>query len=143
MDSFDIVVTDEFGGTSSQSLEVNLAALPFAGMRRRERQLAWTQRRSAFLRHRLPLAFRDADLDYDPTRRSLTLMVNNNTVIGGEGKIDVMGPVRNALTIKADGSLHSYTVASTFLGQGFAGETSPTQSRTTPATAFPPTSTSG
>ncbi len=43
------------------------------------------------------LSFRDADLDYDPTE-SLTLMVNN-TVIGGEGKIDVMG-LYGTLTIQ-------------------------------------------
>ena len=113
VDSFDIVVTDEFGGTSSQPLEVNLSPLSHSPECDDE-NLNWPTTTSGDpLSFAVgSLSFRDADLDYDPTE-SLTLMVNN-TVIGGEGKIDVMG-LYGTLTIKADGSF-SYTVADN-LGQ--------------------------
>lgn len=113
VDSFDIVVTDEFGGTSSQSLEVNLSPLSHSP-ECDDVNVNWpTDSNGDPLSFAIgSLSFRDADLDYDPTE-SLTLMVNN-TVIGGEGKIDVDG-LYGTLTIKADGSF-SYTVKD-YLGQ--------------------------
>ena len=101
VDRFDIVVTDEYGGRTTEALAINLAPLSHRP-ECDDVNYNWPRSHTGNLASVLDgqLSFRDADLEHDDTE-SLQLIVNGEAV-GSDGS--VINGDYGVLDIKADGT---------------------------------------